>query len=73
MSVAAGDLVKNPDKASGLGRSVLLFDMGMGGSKLDNLAKAIELLMARGYRPVGFSAFQAAGGMTQGFCLLIRD
>jgi len=46
--------------------------MGAEGSKLDNMARAIEVLVNNGYRPVGFSVFQAAGGFTQAFCLLVK-
>jgi len=72
-TVRAGDLVKNWEKMKNdLPPAILLMDMGAGGSSLDNMHKAINLLVESGYRPIAFSAFQAAGGMTQAFALLIK-
>lgn len=72
-TIRAGDLVKDWNKVKDdLPPAVLLMDMGAGGSSLDNMHKAINLLVSEGYRPIAFSAFQAAGGMTQAFALLIK-
>ncbi|MEM2189700.1 MAG: hypothetical protein QXG35_10295 [Nitrososphaerota archaeon] len=66
-------MVKNWEKMKNdLPPAILLMDMGAGGSSLDNMHKAINLLVESGYRPIAFSAFQAAGGMTQAFALLIK-
>lgn len=73
-TIQARDLVKDWDKLQDrLPKAVLLMDSGMGGSSLDSMHKAINLLVEKGYRPIAFSAFQAIGGFTQGFALLVKD